>query len=135
MQPSVYHTLHGLADQKDVSFQVGANNVTSTVTYQTIQTVTTNGESYDIWGGQGEAVAHLVGQLATKSEVSGVRIPVRAKSILSLFIRVHPPQNGWLGLLRPGKSKGGEECNGKLPHNALCRVKSGPYSWFPRCLD
>ncbi|GFO03516.1 hypothetical protein PoB_003002100 [Plakobranchus ocellatus] len=35
------------------------------------------------------------------------------------------------GLIRPSKSKGGEESNGKLPHNAICQEQSGPYSWFP----
>ncbi|GFO25494.1 protocadherin-15 [Plakobranchus ocellatus] len=31
-----------------------------------------------------------------------------------------------------GESKGGEESDGKLPHNAVCQEQSGPYSWeFP----
>ncbi|GFO18060.1 hypothetical protein PoB_004456500 [Plakobranchus ocellatus] len=38
---------------------------------------------------------------------------------------------GWLGLFRPGESKGGEESNGKLPHNAACQEQSGTYCWFP----
>ncbi|GFO02678.1 hypothetical protein PoB_002918300 [Plakobranchus ocellatus] len=28
------------------------------------------------------------------------------------------------------KGKGGEESNGKLPHNAVGQKQSGPYSWF-----
>ncbi|GFS24226.1 exonuclease mut-7 [Elysia marginata] len=32
--------------------------------------------------------------------------------------------DGWLGLLRLGESKGGEESNGKLPHYALCLEKT-----------
>ncbi|GFN89623.1 LOW QUALITY PROTEIN: reticulocyte-binding protein 2 homolog a [Plakobranchus ocellatus] len=43
---------------------------------------------------------------------------------------VHPALNGYLGLLRPGESKGDEESNGELPHNAVCQKQSGPYSWF-----
>ncbi|GFO35083.1 hypothetical protein PoB_006158800 [Plakobranchus ocellatus] len=30
-----------------------------------------------------------------------------------------------------GESKGGEENNGKLTHNAVCQAQSGPNSWFP----
>ncbi|GFN76365.1 hypothetical protein PoB_000287100 [Plakobranchus ocellatus] len=30
-----------------------------------------------------------------------------------------------------GENKGGEESNGKLPHNAVCQEQSGPYSWLP----
>ncbi|GFO00420.1 hypothetical protein PoB_002692500 [Plakobranchus ocellatus] len=39
--------------------------------------------------------------------------------------------NGWLGLLRPGERKGGEESSGKLPHDAICEEQFGPYFWFP----
>ncbi|GFO28378.1 hypothetical protein PoB_005488300 [Plakobranchus ocellatus] len=48
----------------------------------------------------------------------------------SLLLCVHPALSGLLGLLRPCESKGGEESNGKLPHNAVCQEQSGPYSWF-----
>ncbi|GFO18265.1 hypothetical protein PoB_004477000 [Plakobranchus ocellatus] len=78
----------------------------------------------------GGATAHLVGQLATSRRRSEVRIPVRATSIFHCSC-VHPALNGKLGLLRPGESKGGEESNGKLPHNAVCQEQSGPFSWLP----
>ncbi|GFO49390.1 hypothetical protein PoB_007589500 [Plakobranchus ocellatus] len=42
-----------------------------------------------------------------------------------------PISKGWLDLLRPGESKGGEESNGKLPHNGVCQGQSGPSSRFP----
>ncbi|GFO50693.1 hypothetical protein PoB_007719800 [Plakobranchus ocellatus] len=65
-------------------------------------------------GGRG-AVAHLVGQLATIQEVRGsISNPGQVR--LSLLLCVHP---------------GGEESNGKLPHNAVCQEQPGPYSWFP----
>ncbi|GFN83699.1 tho complex subunit 6 homolog [Plakobranchus ocellatus] len=72
----------------------------------------------------------LVGQSATKSKVRG-SIPTPGKVSFSMLLCVHPALNGELGLLRPGESKGGEESNGKLPHNAVCQEQSGPYSWFP----
>ncbi|GFO26688.1 hypothetical protein PoB_005319300 [Plakobranchus ocellatus] len=34
-------------------------------------------------------------------------------------------------LLTPGESKGGEESNGKLPHDAVCQEQSEPYFRFP----
>ncbi|GFO46101.1 hypothetical protein PoB_007260600 [Plakobranchus ocellatus] len=42
--------------------------------------------------------------------------------------------NGKLGLLRSGDSKGGEENNDKLSHNAVCLEQSRSYSWFPDSL-
>ncbi|GFN95281.1 hypothetical protein PoB_002178700 [Plakobranchus ocellatus] len=74
-----------------------------------------SGESNSLRGSGGS----LAGQLATKSEF-------RAKTIVhrsSVSIQ--------LGLLRPGERKGGEESNGKLPHNTVCQEQSGPYSWVP----
>ncbi|GFN79989.1 hypothetical protein PoB_000649500 [Plakobranchus ocellatus] len=74
------------------------------------------------WG----AVAYLVGQLATKSEVRGAD-PSSGQVNFSLLLCVHPALNG---LSRPGESKGGKESIGKLPYNAVCQEQSGPYSWF-----
>ncbi|GFO39001.1 hypothetical protein PoB_006550600 [Plakobranchus ocellatus] len=44
-----------------------------------------------------------------------------------------PPSIKWVAwsLKRSGESEGGEESNGKLPHNAVCQEQSGRYSWFP----
>ncbi|GFO11686.1 hypothetical protein PoB_003819100 [Plakobranchus ocellatus] len=68
--------------------------------------------------------------VAIKSEVRG-SYPSPSQINLSLLLRVHPALNGYLGLLRPGESKGGEESNGKLPHNAVCQEQPEPYSWLP----
>ncbi|GFO16569.1 hypothetical protein PoB_004307400 [Plakobranchus ocellatus] len=78
------------------------------------------------WG----AVAHLVGQLATKLEVRDSN-PSAGQINLSLLLRVYSALNGLQGLLRAGESKGGEESNGKLPYNAVCQEQPGSYSWFP----
>ncbi|GFN86528.1 hypothetical protein PoB_001303400 [Plakobranchus ocellatus] len=79
-------------------------------------------------------VAHLVGQSATKSEIRG-RIPVRAKSVFLILVCVHTALNGYLGLLRPGESKGGEETNGKLPHKCRMPRTIRTLLLVPRCLE
>ncbi|GFO45596.1 hypothetical protein PoB_007210100 [Plakobranchus ocellatus] len=76
------------------------------------------------------AVAHLVEELATKSEVRGSKNSP-GQIILSLLLLVHPALNGQLGLLRPGESKGGEESNGKLPRNAICQNNQDLSLGFP----
>ncbi|GFO39440.1 hypothetical protein PoB_006594500 [Plakobranchus ocellatus] len=80
-------------------------------------------------GSVGGAGAHLVGQLATNQKPQG-RIPVRAKSIY--HCSSVSTQHVWIAwTIGPDESKGGEESNGKLSHNAACQEQSGPYSWFP----
>ncbi|GFN90518.1 hypothetical protein PoB_001702400 [Plakobranchus ocellatus] len=76
------------------------------------------------------AVADLVGQLATQSEVRGSN-PSPGQANFPLLLCVHPALKGLLGLLRPGESKGGEESNGKLSHNACMPRTIRTYSWFP----
>ncbi|GFO36076.1 hypothetical protein PoB_006258100 [Plakobranchus ocellatus] len=83
------------------------------------------------------AMAHLVGQLATnKCEVRD-STPSPGKDKFPLLLCVHPALNGWTGLLRPGESKGGEDSNGKLPHNAgeflVCYTAIAPGSQHQRC--
>ncbi|GFN87356.1 hypothetical protein PoB_001386200 [Plakobranchus ocellatus] len=84
---------------------------------------------------EGGAVAHLLGQLATKSEVRGSNSTLGQVNF-SLLLCVYPALNGQQGRLRPGESKGSEESNGTLPHNnyRVCHEQSGPYSWFPDAL-
>ncbi|GFO38351.1 hypothetical protein PoB_006485600 [Plakobranchus ocellatus] len=73
------------------------------------------------FGSSGRAVGY-------QSE-SEVRIPVMAKSIFHCSLC--PRSTKWVArFLRPGESKGGEESNGKLSHNAVCQEQS-----VPRCLD
>ncbi|GFN88606.1 hypothetical protein PoB_001511200 [Plakobranchus ocellatus] len=79
-------------------------------------------QEVDVNGG---AVAHLAEQLATKSDVRSSN-PCPGPANFSLLLCVHPALNGQLGLLRPGESKGAEESNVKLPHNAVCQEQSGP---------
>ncbi|GFN78452.1 hypothetical protein PoB_000495800 [Plakobranchus ocellatus] len=72
----------------------------------------------------------LVGQLATQSDIQEL-YPSPSQINLSLILRVHPALNGKLRHSRPRESKGDEENNGKLPHNAAFQEQSDPYSWFP----
>ncbi|GFO45427.1 hypothetical protein PoB_007193200 [Plakobranchus ocellatus] len=75
----------------------------------------------------GGTVAHLVGRLATRKEVRGSN---RSPNQVNFpFAPLCPSSTKWVA--RSGESKGGEESNGKLPHNAVCQEQSGPYSWFP----
>ncbi|GFO09261.1 hypothetical protein PoB_003576600 [Plakobranchus ocellatus] len=80
------------------------------------------------------AVAHLIGQLDTKSKVR-VRIPVRAKSIYHCSSVSTQHYLGYLGLLRPSESKGSEESNGKVPHKCRMPRTIKPLLLVPRCLD
>ncbi|GFO45806.1 hypothetical protein PoB_007231100 [Plakobranchus ocellatus] len=42
------------------------------------------------------------------------------------------PSTKWVAKsLKTRRSKGAEESNGKLSHNAVCQEQSGPYFWFP----
>ncbi|GFO16673.1 glycoprotein hormone beta-5-like [Plakobranchus ocellatus] len=53
-------------------------------------------------------------------QVRGPRFESQSgSSQFSLLLCVHLALNGQLGLLRPREIKGGEENNGKLPHNAV----------------
>ncbi|GFN76966.1 hypothetical protein PoB_000347200 [Plakobranchus ocellatus] len=75
-------------------------------------------------------MAHLVGQLTIKQEVRDSNFSPGQVNF-PLLLRIDPALKEKLGLLRSGESKGGEENNGKLPHNAVCQEQSEPYSWFP----
>ncbi|GFO23090.1 hypothetical protein PoB_004959500 [Plakobranchus ocellatus] len=78
----------------------------------------------------GGAVAHLVGQLATIQDVRGsILRPGQIR--FSLLLCVHPTLNGYLGLLRPGDSKGGEESNDKLPQMPYAKNNQDPTPGFP----
>ncbi|GFO46721.1 hypothetical protein PoB_007322600 [Plakobranchus ocellatus] len=79
---------------------------------------------------QRRSSSSLVGWSATKSEVRGSN-PSPGQVNFSMLLCVHPALNGYLGLLRPGESKGGEESSGKLPRNAVCQNQSRSYFWFP----
>ncbi|GFN93671.1 hypothetical protein PoB_002017700 [Plakobranchus ocellatus] len=62
-----------------------------------------------------------VGYQVKRSEA---RIQVRAESIFHCSSVSTQQEMG-------SESKGGEESNGKLPHNVVRQEQSGPYSWFP----
>ncbi|GFO10875.1 hypothetical protein PoB_003738000 [Plakobranchus ocellatus] len=47
---------------------------------------------------------------------------------LYIIAPVCPPSPKWVA--RSSESKGGEESNGKLPHDAVYQEQSGPYFWF-----
>ncbi|GFS07534.1 hypothetical protein ElyMa_006571700 [Elysia marginata] len=53
------------------------------------------------------------------------------KHLHKIFQDSYRALDGYLGLLRLGESKGGEESNGKLPHYAVCLEKQGPRFLFP----
>ncbi|GFN84355.1 hypothetical protein PoB_001086100 [Plakobranchus ocellatus] len=66
-------------------------------------------------GGSGGSSGRAVGY-----QPGGPRFDSQSGSS-QILLCVHPALNGYLGLLRHGESKGGEESKGKLPHNAVCQ--------------
>ncbi|GFN86643.1 hypothetical protein PoB_001314900 [Plakobranchus ocellatus] len=81
---------------------------------------------YNIWRSVGSS-----GRAAGYQE-RGPRLELPSRPSEFFIAILSPPSTKWVARsLSPGESKGGEESNGKLPHNAVCQEQSELYSWFP----
>ncbi|GFO27468.1 hypothetical protein PoB_005397300 [Plakobranchus ocellatus] len=84
-------------------------------------------KSKKLFWGSGGSPGRAVGY-----QVGGPRLESQSRQ--NQFIIAPPclPIARWIAVsLKTRRSTGGEESNGKLTHNAVCQVQSGPYSWLP----